>query len=133
MALTNPSYRAEANIRPARFVKFGSNPHQIVECDGTANEVIIGISHNGTREAPIPGVTPYCALAGESCWIHGLGAQGEVTAGAAFSAGALLASDAQGRAIAATAGVEAGAIAQDDVTAADQMAMAQVRSGDVGT
>lgn len=94
------SFRASANINTSRFVKI-SGPHTVAQC--VANEQAYGVSHEGTQEAPIPGVTPLAASSGESCLVYGPGDNCEVECGAAVTAGAFVKPDANGRAITASA------------------------------
>lgn len=104
MSYSSPSYIAGADIAPSRFVKLTGN-NSVEQC--VAGDTADGVSHEGTREAPIPGVTPLAAMAGESCQVYGADEPCEVEAGAAIaSGGTLLKSDLNGKAVPALSGVE---------------------------
>lgn len=103
MPYSMPSYIAGGDISPSRFVKLTGN-NSVQQC--VAGDDAIGVSHEGTREAPIPGVTPLAAMSGESCQVYGADEPCEVAAGAAITAGAKLKSDLEGKAVPALSGAE---------------------------
>lgn len=72
-------FEAGGTIRVSRFVKGGAADHVVLEAD--ANEKIVGISHPGGREAPIPSLTAdpvEAAQAGEHLAIFGIGEEDTV-------------------------------------------------------
>lgn len=101
---SSPSYLAGADINPSRFVKI-SDDHTVIQC--VADEVANGVSHEGTREAPLPDVTPLAAKTGETCRVYGADETCEVEAAGAITAGAYLKPDANGKAVVVIAGVAA--------------------------
>lgn len=106
MPLNNPSYVAGEDLAPARFVKRSTSEDNTVVYadDGTA--VIVGVTQNGTREAPIPSVSETLhAQDGEDVRVHGLGDRCEVTLGENITAANLnLTASTDGVAVAASAG-----------------------------
>lgn len=109
MPAQSPSFIAKGNIPPSRFVK-QSGDHGIVIC--VANDEAVGVSHEGTREAPITGITPLAAIANESCQVYTDTWTCEVIAGDTITAGAKLKPGADGVAIPAVAGNVYSAIAR---------------------
>jgi len=115
--------RASGDIRPSRFVRV-SGPGQVAEA-GDNNE-IIGVAHEGTQVAPLADLvsTAYAARTGQQVLIYSTGETCLVEAGGTISAGNLLKSDSQGRAVPiATSGTTIqnyGAVALDSATAAGQ-------------
>ncbi len=80
MPLENPSYVYGENIEPSLIVKLSTAAdHTVLKCG--FNEKAIGVSHEGTREAPIPGITPMAANSGESARVYGPGETCEVQVG----------------------------------------------------
>lgn len=72
MPNTSPSFIAKGDIRPCRFVKIDtSNDFGVLEAD--ANEDGIGISQEGTKQAPIPGASTLAAADGENIQVYGPG------------------------------------------------------------
>lgn len=117
MQTNQRSFVASADIEPSRFVKI-SGVQSVAKAG--ADENVYGVSQEGTREAPIPGVTPMHALTGEPVSVYGPGDNCEVECGAAVTAGARVKSDANGRAITATAGDEYYGEAVNTTTTASQ-------------
>lgn len=111
----NPSFVAGAAIGPSLFLTFAASgaSHTLIQAVG-ATLPIVGISGEGTREAPIPGVTPSHASTGEPVKVYGLGDVCEVIAGGTIDAGDFLTSDADGKAVAVSAGGQYGARALAD-------------------
>ena len=129
MPRDNPQFIAGGNIIPSRFVKWDlGSDHSVVQA--TANTKIQGVSQSGSREAPIPGVTPvYAAANGEQLRVHGDGEVCLLTAGATVAAGDDLKSDSTGRGVVVTAGTttqEIGAQALQS-GAVNELILVQVR------
>lgn len=103
MALENPSYVAGEDIGPSLIVKqSAAADHTMLKC--TSGDKPIGVIYEGTREAPIPGITPLAAASGESARVYGPGETCEVIAGAAITRGDLVMSDDDSKAVPATEG-----------------------------
>jgi hypothetical protein len=116
MPLLNPSYVAGENITPARFLTRDTTEGNAVLMadDGTA--AIVGVSMNGTRQAPIPSVSESLAAEdGETFRVHGLGDTCEVLSGEALDDGAEVTAGANGVAVAATGGDYVGGVVQRGV------------------
>ena len=126
MPAQSRNYIARADINSSVFVKRDGTDHGIQQC--VADEEAVGISHEGTREAPITGITPLAAKNGESCQVYTLGWPCEVIAAAAVVAGDKLKPDANGQAVVAAAGERYSAIA-DAAAAAGERAKVTVQSG----
>lgn len=129
--MQDPSFHAVADIPVSVFVKrdtasdFGMKP-----C--VAGDIAdVGVSHQGTQDTQLPGTTgtPIAAIAGTSCKIYGLGKTCEVIAGAAITAGAKLKPDANAHAVAATAGDEYSAIANQTVGTAGERVSVTIHYG----
>lgn len=103
MPAQSPSYIARGDIPPSVFVKQDGTDHGIVIC--VADDEAIGVSHEGTREAPITGVTPLSAIDGESCQVYTDTWPCEVIAGDTIVAGNKLKPDVNGHAVPVVAGV----------------------------
>lgn len=97
MPAQSPSFIARGDIPPSVFVKQNGTDHGIVVC--VANDEAIGVSHEGTREAPISGITPLAAKNGESCQVYTDTWSCEIIAGAAIVAGNKLKPDINGHAV----------------------------------
>lgn len=104
-----PSFIAKGSIPPSRFVK-QSGDHGVVVCG--AGDEAVGISHEGTREAPIAGITPMAALEGESCQVYVDPWPCEIVAGDTIVAGDKLMPDAEAKAVPASPGAVFSAIAR---------------------
>lgn len=101
MAQTNPSYVFGADVRPSRIVQI-TGDHEVSEATAGTQQ-LVGVSHEGTFEAPIPGASELAGRLGESARIYGDGDMCEVIVGAvALAAGVNVTADANGAAIAAT-------------------------------
>lgn len=105
-----PSFIAAGDIGPSRFVTQTTADHTIVQ--SVANDAAIGVSHEGTRHAPITGITPLAAKAGESVQVYTDTWPCEVIAAATITAGQPLKPDLNGAAVVATAGQVFSAIAR---------------------
>ncbi len=97
------SWQASGDIRPSRFVK-RTGAYTVAECG--ANEVMVGVSTEGSNYPPLPSQSELAAANGDPCsilWI-GDGQQDDrpvlLTIGANVTQGALLKSDSQGRGVA---------------------------------
>lgn len=105
MSYGAPGFQAVAggNIAPSRIVKVSTaadNTWLQSTSNTDANE---GVSAIGTRRAPGTGDDDgFDAIAPEGIMVFGVGSICTVEAGAAFTAGALLTADTNGRAIATT-------------------------------
>ncbi len=125
------SFTASEDIGSSLFVNLikssGVNQAQI-EVSG-ANEVAYGVSHEGSREAPIPGVTPIAAASGESCVVYGLGDPCEVLCAEAVNAGDYLKPNSAGKAVVASEGDQYSAQAVSTTSATDQKVKVTVMRG----
>jgi len=104
-----PGFIARGDIGTSRFVK-QSGDHGVVVCG--AGDEAIGVSHEGTREAPITGIVPLTAKSGEAVMVYTDTFPCEVIAGATIVAGDKLAPDANAAAVPAAAGSIYSAIAR---------------------
>jgi hypothetical protein len=128
MPLLNPNYVAGEDLYPARFVKRATDEgNAVLMSDDGTTAPCVGVTHNGTREAPIPSVTTaYAALDGEPVRVHGLGDTCEVEAGETLTDGAEVAAGTDGVAMLATAGDYVSGIVQKGDSVAGEMAWIQV-------
>ncbi len=117
MPAQSPSFIAKGSVPPSVFVK-QSGDHGIVICG--AGDEAVGVSHEGTREAPVTGVTPMAALTGESCQVYTETWTCEVIAGDTITAGQKLKPDANGAAVPAVAGNVYSAIARAGAVAGER-------------
>lgn len=117
------SFRASGNISPSRFVTLSGNKTVAQAGD---NQEIIGVAQEGSNRAPLQDYvsTVYAAQAGEQLEVYSVGELCLVEAGGAITAGQLLKSDSQGRAVpVATTGTviqNYGAVALESATAAGE-------------
>jgi len=125
------SFMASENIGSSLFVNLkkvsGVNQAQLEVSH--ADEQAYGVSHQGSREAPIPGVTPIAAAAGESCVVYGIGDPCEVLCGEASNAGDYLKPNADGKAIVCSEGDLYSAQAVSTTSAANQAVKVTVMRG----
>lgn len=100
----NPSYVMGEDIGPSLFVKQDpSADHQALKA--TQYGDTIGVTHEGTRTAPIPDVTALAAKSGEAVRIYGTGETCEVNVGStAIVAGQRVRPDANSKATPAVHG-----------------------------
>lgn len=117
MPLENPSYLMGEDCAPSLIVK------QSTAADHTALKAVygerpVGVIHEGSREAPIPGITPLAAKSGESARIYGPGETCEVQVGSGVvvTAGYMVMSDANSKAQRAVSGFWALGRAEKTVT-----------------
>lgn len=104
MSTTSPSYLAFGTIRPCRVVKaYTSADYGVLEAD--ANEFGIGISMEGTEEAPIPSASTNAATGTTTAPlplnIHGPNELCKLELGGTVAAGDLIKSDADGKGVVA--------------------------------
>jgi hypothetical protein len=139
MSLTHPNLVANGDIRPFRFVKQDDSgtPESFMAKEADANEVVIGISGEGTNYPPLDdlNITALAARAGQQFKLNGNGEICLLQAGAPIAAGKRLKSDADGKGVeVATTGTTIqnyGAVALESATAADQIIRVQVQIGNV--
>lgn len=112
------SFVAGEDLGPSLWAKI-SGLH-IVSLAGV-DSAPYGVTHEGTREAPIPGVTPLHAAAGESATIYGPGDNCEILSGEAITAGDFLRPDATNRAVVCSEGENYYAQAVSTVSGAGQL------------
>lgn len=116
MPLNNPALVAGEKIAPATFVTISAaagKDHVALQGKATSTELIIGISQDGSKLAPLPGFdTSFAAEAGDPIQIYGPGDVCLVKVGGAadLTAGVLVGPDADGAAIKSAAGKNVGAI-----------------------
>jgi hypothetical protein len=99
MPLENPSYVFGEDCATSLIVKQSSAAdHTVLKCG--FGEKPVGVAHEGSREAPIPGVTPLCAKSGESARVYGPGesCEVEVGSGVVVTAGRYVMADANSKA-----------------------------------
>lgn len=97
MPLLNPNYVAGEDLYPKRIVVRATDEGNAVNMGDNGTYAPVGVTFNGTREAPIPSVTTaYAALNGEPVRVHGLGDVCEVESGEALTDGCLVMSGTNG-------------------------------------
>lgn len=102
MAFNSFEFKAGGDIRPNRFVKLSTAADRtLLEAD--ANEQVIGVSQENTRDAPISGASALAAEAGDSVGHSPIGSYAIVEAGDTIVRGDKLKSDADGKAVPALA------------------------------
>jgi hypothetical protein len=115
------TFVASANVAPSRFVR-GSGENKMATAG--AGVVAYGVSHEGTVDPPIPGMTDrFAARTGMEMLVYGPNDTCEVEAGAAIDASAgpvYLKPDANGRAVPATTTQHYSAEAHTSATALGQ-------------
>lgn len=98
-----PNFIAGGDIPASIFVKLsGSRDREVVAC--TADDEAIGVSHEGTRDAPITGITPLTAKDDEPVMVYTDGIPCEVISGEDITVGDKLVPDADGYAVPLSAG-----------------------------
>ena len=114
MPLNNMSYVAGEDLAPARFVTRSTTEDNTVIYPDDGSVVLVGITFNGTREAPIPSVSESLAAEdGEPVRVHGPGDRCEILLGEAITAAnLLLTAGTDGVGMAASSGDFVGAIAE---------------------
>lgn len=114
------SFLFGADTGPSLFVKLkAGTDHTVIPC--VANDRAYGVSYEGTRQAPIPDVTPLAAKTGESAGVYGPGEPCEIIAGATIAAGDYLKPDANARAIPTATGNAYSAIAVSGAAAGEKV------------
>ena len=121
------SYIARGTILPSRFVKRDTATDMGI-LQAVAGDLSVGVSYEGTRYAPLPGITAQAALTGESCLVYTEGMPCEVVAGGTIAAGDKLKPDANGKAVVAGVGEAYSAIA-DAACVVDQNCKVTVMAG----
>jgi hypothetical protein len=80
MPLENPSFVFGEDCAPSLIVKRSTAAdHTVLKCG--LGEKPAGVAHEGSREAPIPGVSALAAASGESARVYGPGESCEVVVG----------------------------------------------------
>lgn len=100
----NPSYVMGEDVGPSLFVRQDpSADHQALKATQWGDT--IGVTHEGTREAPLPGITPLAAKNGETVRTYGVDETCEVLVGStAIVAGQRVRPDATSKATPAVHG-----------------------------
>lgn len=130
MAQSMPSFLFGGDCEVSRFVKLSNAAdHTVVRCG--AGEAAIGVSFEGSKDAPIPGVTPLAASSGMSTRVYQIGESCELTAGGVVAAGDYLKSDSTGRGVAASSNDKYYAIARAAASAAGQAIKVTIAFGTV--
>ena len=128
MPLLNPNYVAGEDLLPKRIVVRATDEGNAVHMGDNGTYEPVGVTHNGTREAPIPSVTTaYAALDGEPIRVHGEGDVCEVETGQALTDGCLVMSGTNGVAMVHTNGNYVAGVCQKAVDSGDD-AWIQVHS-----
>jgi hypothetical protein len=99
MPLENPSFVFGEDCAPSLIVKRSTaDDHTVLKAG--FGELPCGVAHEGTREAPIPGITPLAAVQGESARVYGPGetAEVDVANGTVITAGFPVMADADSKA-----------------------------------
>jgi hypothetical protein len=121
MQSTQRTFVASANVRPSRFVRL-SGENKMAESG--QNLIAYGVSHEGTVDPPIPGMTDrFAARTGMEMLVYGPGDTCEVEAGDVINVASgpvYLKPDNQGRAVPAGAEQLYSAEAITSATAAGQ-------------
>ena len=123
---SSPSYNAGGDISPSRFVKLSTTADNTV-IQAVADDEAIGVSHQGSLDAPIPGVTPLAARENQPCQVFGADEPCEIEAGGAIASGDKLKPDADGKAVVAGAGDAYSAIARSAAAAGESVAATVTR------
>jgi hypothetical protein len=89
---------ASGDINPSRFVT-KSGAHTVAQAG--AGAIAIGVSHEGSKTAPIPGASSLAAQAGDPIAVYSDGEACLIELGATVAAGAFVKPDSVGRAITA--------------------------------
>lgn len=126
-----PSFIAGGNVSPSRFVKGEAGESNTILQAGL-NERAIGISHESTLEAPIPGASAFTATEGLIVQVYGLGEVCEVLGAATIAAFDYLKPDANGSAVVAGPGDAYSAVALVDAASGEKVKVV-IREGVVST
>lgn len=95
-------FKAGGTIRPSRFIKAGAADHTVLEAD--AGELAIGVSMDGSQDAPAFANNSNAAESGEYFRHYSHGDECLVEAGGTVTRFTLCASDADGKAVTAITG-----------------------------
>jgi hypothetical protein len=122
-------FRANGNITPSRIVLIDTTqPGVNVIQASAATSPLFGVAQAGTHNAPLSGFDDgFAAIAGLDVTVFTVGDLCQVEIGAAVSAGNLLTSDGNGRAIAATTGNYVVGQAEQNGTALGQVIKMKVQ------
>ncbi len=86
------------DVRPSRFIKVSTAAdYTCLEAD--ANEAVIGISTNATRDAPIPNADTDAAEAGDDLHYHPIGSVCQLELAGTVTRGDEIKSDADGKGV----------------------------------
>ncbi len=121
-----PGFVAGGDINPSRFVVLSA---QSTVTQAGAGAVAIGVSQEGSREAPIDGASPLAAKAGDPIRVYGDTETCIIEAGAAVTVNAELKPDSVGRGIAAASTEKYSAIALEPAGAAGVKIRCLIRTG----
>jgi hypothetical protein len=98
VAYDSHSMVAGGDIRPARFIKVSTAAdYTCLEAD--ANEAVIGISTNATRDAPIPNADTDAAEAGDDLHYNPIGSVCDLELAGTVARGDEIKSDADGKGV----------------------------------
>lgn len=131
MTVLTPSFTAAADISPSRFVKITA-AFQVSQCS-VLKERAFGVSQEALIDTPIPGASStLAASAGRQVGVFGPGETCLVQVASAVTAGALLATDANGKAVATTTASDIyNAIALEAQATADGKVLCFIQQGKV--
>lgn len=131
LSILTPSFQAAGNINPCRFVKI-TGAFQVSQCS-VLGERAFGISQEGLMDTPIPGASSTLAAeAGRQVGVFGPGETCLIQVSAAVTAGALLRTTADGRAVATTtANDNYSAIALESQSTVDGRVLCFIQAGKV--
>ena len=123
---THRSYRFGADCGTSLFVKHQTGVNNtVIPC--VANDVALGVSHEGTRQAPIPDVAPLVAKEGETAIVYSHGEPCEIIAGGAIQTGQTLKPDANAKAVVAGASEHYSAIADSNAAPGEKVKVTIIR------
>ena len=117
---------ASGDINPSRFV---TKSGRYTVAQGTLGAVAIGISHEGSREVPLPGASSLAAVAGDPIRVYSDTENCLLEAGDLVADGAFLKSDSTGRGITAATTEKYYAVAESGGAAAGVKMQVIMRAG----
>lgn len=118
---TAPALVAGGDIRPSRFIKISTAANQTA-LESDAGELSVGVSGEGTQDAPQSGSDGDAAEAGDHFMYHPIGDEALIETGSGgCGAGAHLTPDADGKAVIATQGDYVGALALEAASAGEKV------------
>jgi len=123
MPLNNPAYVAGEDLAPCRIVKRSTTLANGVIYADNGNDVLVGITYNGTRAAPIPSVSETLVAAeNEPVRVYGPGDRAEVELGANVTLSNLnLTATTDGKATPASAGDFVVGVAERDASSGEKV------------